>query len=348
MRIRTVATAVIFFALGAVASTVYFHSRPEKAPMRSVDILRASVPPGGAPGAATASVPLHPRPQTYEQRLAAAQSDPDDPAAAREAVLVEWIHSDRAAALRYLAANGYRDLALPRVARAFGQYATPAELLDIANGVDKPGEMLDGLGRNVPPAALNDFASMMAMVNPGSLKDTAGAVAVLLAGFNVDRAVAFALGLGSDDVRAAAITGVFEELRGSPAGASDVLSLYNSLPAAIQSDNSVLFAYGNDIWGSDPTGALAALGNISDPHTRTLALMSLSQRAASAAPDLAIAAVYAAGLSDQGVYNHVSRILQNWNAVDPTAASNFLATTQIIPVASVPKFRQLIAPPGGG
>ena len=349
MRIQTAITATVFFAIGAVASTFYFRAHPEKPPMRSVDILRASVPAGGAPTFGPAgAVPAAPRAQTYEERLAAAQADTDDPVAAREAVLVEWIHAHRAAAMRYLAANGYKDLALPRVARAVGQNATPAELVDIANGADKPGDVIDDLGKNIPPAALNDFASMMDQVSPGALRDTAAAVGGLLAGLNVDRAVAFALGLGSDEVRAAAMAGVFDELRGSAAGPSEVLSLYNSLQPALQSDSRVLFSYGNAVWGSDPSGALSALENIGDPHARMLALVTLSQRAASAAPDLAIAAVYASGLSDQGVYNHVSRILQNWNAVDPQAASNFLATTQIIPVASVPKYRQLIAPPGGG
>jgi len=88
---------------------------------------------------------------------------------------------------------------------------------------------------------------------------------------------------------------------------------------------------------------------ISSPTLRGQALITLSQNAASASPETAIAAVYAApGISEQGIYNHVSQILQNWSAVDPQAAANFLATTQIIPSADVKKYGPIVSPSTAG
>jgi len=119
------------------------------------------------------------------------------------------------------------------------------------------------------------------------------------------------------------------------------------LPPPIQTADPVLFSYGNAIWGSDPVAALQTLESIASPRERTMALIALSQNAASASPETAIAAVYASGVSDQGIYNHVSRILQNWSAVDPQTAAAFLSTTQLIPSGDVAKFTPMVMAPGG-
>ncbi len=289
------------------------------------------------------------RAQSFEERLKEAPvADGSDTAGRdrRDALLLEWLAADRGAAMRYMAGNGFRDVWLPGVTRAIGAKATPSELLAIANGAENPGDALFQVGRWTKPAVINEFAGLMASVNPNAAGPTAGAVSGLLAGLNIDRAVAFAREQATDQMRSFAFSGVLSALGSTPNGEAEVRSLYATLPASIQGNDAVLFSYGNAIWGSDPAGALQALEGISSPKDRMVGLIRLSQTAASAAPETAIAAVYASGVSDQGIYNHVSRILQNWSAVDPQAAANFLSTTQIIPAGDLPRFTPIVTQPG--
>jgi hypothetical protein len=148
-----------------------------------------------------------------------------------------------------------------------------------------------------------------------------------------------------ENVRDYAIGGVLEELRTGPNGESTIRSLYATLPGSIQTSDPVRLSYGNAIWASDPVAALQMLEGITAPQTRMLGLLILAKNSASSSPETAIAAIYASGIPEQGVYNHVGAILQNWSAVDPQAASSFLATTQIIPPIDLPRYAQAIAPP---
>ncbi|HEY1794383.1 MAG TPA: hypothetical protein VGG34_15820 [Opitutaceae bacterium] len=300
--------------------------------------------------AAASAVPV--QPPSFEERLKAVPwkgwdgraSDPG-----RFALLVDWLKVDRRAAMEFLAKNRFRELRNPAVARAVGEKATASELLEIANGAESPWDAVFGAGKWASPGVVNAMADLMPSVIPEAAGPTAGAVAGLLAGINLDRAMAFAISQQTDQVRAAAIGGIFDELRSGANGEAEIRSLYGSLPPALQNSDPVLFSYGNAIWGSDPVAALQALEGISSPKMRGMGLITLSQNAASASPETAIAAVYAApGMSDQAIYNHVSQILQNWNAVDPQAAAKFLSTTQIIPTADVAKFSPIVAPAGGG
>jgi hypothetical protein len=149
-------------------------------------------------------------------------------------------------------------------------------------------------------------------------------------------------------MRSYAMGDIFSALRSDPNGEAEIRSLYDALPPSEQASDPVRFGYGNAIWGSDPVAALQSLEGISSAKMRMLGLMALSQNAASSSPETAIAAVYASGVSEQGIYNHVSQILQNWSAVDPQAATNFLSTTQIIPASDVSKYTPIVASPNGG
>lgn len=291
------------------------------------------------------------RSRSYEERLRETQNiDWKDVAARaqRAAVLIEWLSADRGGALQFIMRVGSKDIWLPGVTKAIGEKATSSELLAIANGAEDPGNAVYQVGRWAMPEVVNGLANLMPSVGIAAAGPTAGAIGGLLAVLNVDRAVAFAKEQASDQVRAFAFSGIFGELTSTPNGGTTIRSMYAALPPSIQTDDSVLFSYGNAIWGSDPAGALQALESISSPKQRMVALISLSRAAASASPETAIAAIYASGVSDQGVYNHVSRILQNWSAVDPQAATNFLSTTQIIPSADMPKYTPIVVPPGGG
>jgi hypothetical protein len=285
-----------------------------------------------------------PRSLSLEERITGKEGAGDR----RGPLLLEWIWADRTGAMRFLAANRYRDLSYPGLAYAVAKKATVAELIAMADGADAPYDAITRVGRWVPPGVLNAFANLMANVNPDAAIQTTMAVGTLLAGLNVDRSVAFAMGQPTDALRASAIEGVFQQLREAASGESEVKAIYASLPPELQANDHLLFEYGNSVWGSDPSGAMQALQNIADPHTRMVGLMLLSRNAASASPEIAVAAVYATGMSEQGIYNHVSLILRNWNTLDPQGAANFLATTQVIPSASIARYRQLLAPQPGG
>jgi hypothetical protein len=302
---------------------------------------------GLAPVAATAE----PRIRSFEQRLQESPAaDWKNPAsqAQRAAIFIEWLNADRGAAMRYLAHAGYKDLWLPGVARAIGERATAAELLDIANGADHPGETVYQVGRWANAGAINDLANLMPSVDAGAAGKTAGAIGSLLAGINMDRAMAFAMGQPTDLLRGYAVSGVMNELADKPDGDAQARSWYASLPSSVQNSDPVLAAYGNSIWASDPAAALQALQGIADPQTKMIACLVLARNSTSSSPETAIAAIYESGLTGVGIYNHVSPILQNWYAVNPQAASNFLSTTQIIPPADVSKYAPIFVPPGGG
>jgi hypothetical protein len=247
--------------------------------------------------------------------------------------------------MRFLAANRYRDLHLNGVAKAVGAKSSASEVVSMANSAEDPFEAVYQVGKWLPAAEINALSGMMASVNPDSLRPVTSAVAGLLANLNVDRAMNFALGQPTDETRAAAIGGVFDQLRDTASGEAQIRSLVASLPASLRSSDPVLFEIGESTWATDPAAALQTLESIADPMMRMTGLLHLSALSASASPETAIAAVYAAGLSDRGIYNHVSQILQNWSAVDPKAAADFLSTTQIIPPGDMQKFAPIVAQP---
>ena len=248
----------------------------------------------------------------------------------------------------FLARNRFEDIWLPELAKAIGKAATASELLAIANSASNPGQAVYVIGKYASPDVVNGLAGLMPSVGTDAAAPTAEAISNLLADVNLDRAVAFALAQTDEQVRAHAIGGVFDELRSGPNGEAAIRSLYATLPPAIQTSDPVRFSYGNAIWGSDPVAALETLEGIASSQMRTNGLLVLSRNTASASPETAIAAVYASGISAQGIYNHVGPILKNWSAVDPQAEANFLSTTQIIPSADLPKYAPMVPTPSGG
>jgi hypothetical protein len=300
-----------------------------------------------------APVPLatEPHVKSFEQRLQELPvSDWKNPVGQtqRAVVLIEWLKADRGAAMRFLARTHYMDLWLPGVTRAIGEKASASELLDIANGADHPGEAVYQVARWDSAGAVNELANLMPSVNASAGGQTARAVGNLLAGINIDRATAFAMGQATDLLRSFAIAGVMDEMGSTPNGDAEVRSWYASLPPSIQNSDAVLSAYGDSTWTSDPAAALQALQGIADPQTKMFACLALAKNSTSSSPETAIAAIYESGLSGVGIYNHVNPILQNWYAVNPQAASNFLSTTQIIPPSDMPKYAPIVAAPGGG
>jgi len=288
--------------------------------------------------------------KSFEERMADAPSADSKDAADRSrraAVLIEWLGSDRRAALQFLAKNRFKDIWLPGLAKAIGTGATAAELLFIANSSDNSADTISEAGKWAGLEAVNGLAGLMASVSTDAAPRTALAVAGLLTAVNVDRGFAFAMSQTDENVRSYAISGVFTELRSGPNGDTAVRSLYSTLPPATQNSDAVRFGYGTTTWGSDPVAALQTLEGISAPQMRMAGLLYLSGEAASSSPETAIAAIYASGISSQGIFNHVNPIIQKWSAVDPQAASSFLATTQIIPGGDLAKYAPALATHGG-
>jgi hypothetical protein len=332
----------------AAVGGIFLRNRlqPKYAPGNDVRLEEGSLK---APAEMNPGDPIHF--ESFENRLKAAPgagwgNTPER--ARRAAILIEWLAADRKASMHYLAESKFEDLWLPGVAKTIGKTATSSELLLIANSASNPGEALSQIGKWSSPGVINELAGLMTSVSPNAAASTAGAVAGLLADLNLDRALAFGNSQPDDKMRSYAMSGVFDSLRSGPNGESEIRSLYSMLPPSVQLSDPIRFSYGNTIWGSDPVTALQTLEGISDPKTRMLGLMTLSQNAASSSPETAIAAAYASGVSEQGVYNRVSQIIQNWSAVDPQAASAFLTTTQIIPPADLSKYTPMVVPPKGG
>ncbi len=97
----------------------------------------------GDRAAAPPRVRIEARLQTFEERLRETENvDWKDSAALarRSSVLLEWLATDRIAALRFVALGRFKDLRLPGVAKAIGQTATPSELFAIANASDQTFE----------------------------------------------------------------------------------------------------------------------------------------------------------------------------------------------------------------
>ncbi len=268
--------------------------------------------------------------------------------ARRAAILIEWLVANRDAAFRFMVSNRFKDLWLAGVTKAIGEKATASELLAVANGTERPGDAVYQVARWDNPGAINGLANLMPSVNIDAAGPTAGAIGNLLAGINLDRAMDFAMGQATDQVRSFAVSGVMDGLSSLPNGEAEIRSWYASLPSSLQTANPVLAAYGIAIGGSDPTTALQDLEAITSPQSRMVALLVLVKNTASSSPETAIAAIYTSGLSPQGIYNHVNQVLQDWSAVDPQAASNFLTTTQVIPSGDITKYAPIVVQPGGG
>jgi hypothetical protein len=267
----------------------------------------------------------------------------------RAAIIIEWLAADRAAAMRFLSQTHYKDLWLPGITKAIGERATASELLDIANVADDPFNAIYQIGRwEESPGQISAFASLMPSVNATAAGPTAGAIGSLLATINIDSAKAFAMGQTTDQLRISAIAGVMNELSSQLNGEAEIGPWYKSLPPSIQTSDQVLAAYGISLWSSDPATALQTIQDISDPHTKMIACLVVAKNSESSSPATAIAAIYQSGLSGDGIYNHVNPILQNWYALNPQAAANFLATTQIIPPADLPRYAPIAVPPSGG
>jgi hypothetical protein len=350
MQAKHISQAVLICVVCALAGAFWLRTESQKGtepglPKDSKGISASTAASAPVSPAAAAQI------QSFEQRLKEAPGDDwknTSARARRAAILIEWLAADRQAAMQFLARNHFRDLWLPAVAKAIGETATPSELLGIANGADSPGEAVYQVARWDTPGAINELASLMPSVNVNAAGPTAGAIGSLLAGINVDRAMAFAMGQATDQMRSFAISGVMDELSLKPSGDAEVRTWYTSLPPSIQNSDQVAAAYSDAIWALDPDAALQTLAGISSPQTRMIAALVLANRSASTSPETAIAAIYQSGMPDIGIYNHVNQILQSWSAVDPQAAAAFLSTTQIIPSADLYKYAPIVVPPNGG
>ncbi len=341
---RVVVLCILSFLAGAFVSRKLPRSRVEPAAKEASVRFPAHAT---SPSIPEASV----MPQSFEERLRVVPGtdwNNKDERSRRAAILVEWLGADRSAALHYLALNHFSDIFLPGLAEAIGRTANAAELLAVANSAENPGGAISMIGKWAGPETINGLADLMPSVSADAAPQTAAAVAGLLAGINLDRGLAFAMAQTDPRSRADAIGGVFDELRGGPNGETAIRALYTKMPPDIQSSDPVRFSYGNVIWGSDPVAALQTLEGIASPQARTMGLLVLARNTASSSPETAIAAIYASGLTPQGIYNHVGPILQNWSAVDPQAAASFLSTTQIIPSGDVSRYAPIVATAPGG
>lgn len=338
------ALCILSFLAGAFVSREFPRVKSEPAAQAASAKASFPVPAPSNPQAQVQS-------SSFEERLEAVPGTDWSNTAERSrraAILIEWLGTDRSAALHYLALNRFRDIFLPGLAEAIGRTANAAELLSVANSAESPGGAISMIGKWAGPETVNDLADLMPSVSADAAPQTAAAVAGLLAGINLDRGLAFAMAQTDPRVRADAIGGIFDELRGGPNGETAIRSLYAKMPPDIQSSDAVRFSYGNVIWGSDPVAALQTLEGIASPQARTMGLLVLARNTASSSPETAIAAIYASGLTPQGIYNHVGPILQNWSAVDPQAAASFLSTTQIIPSGDVSRYAPMVGPSPAG
>jgi hypothetical protein len=331
--------AIFWSVLGAGACALFLSNRAPSPSRTEMAEVKRPVPSEPAP---RPSAP-NPASQSFEERLDAAKDRFQ-----RGSIVAEWIARDRASAMRFLAASGFRDLGLPGVAEALGRSVTMDELLAIANGSEHPDSDLLSVGKWASPQAISGFASLMPSVGITAANDTARAVGQLLAGLSLDRAIAFSLGLPTDAERAAGVSGVFSELESAPNGEGRLLALYNSLPPSVQSaDPALLRFYIDATSDSDPVAALQALNGITSRPQRIIAALVLAKNVSSSSPETAIAALYASGLPAGNISNRVNAILQNWAAVDPQGAANFISTTQVIPVADKANYNGVLPAPGG-
>jgi hypothetical protein len=279
----------------------------------------------------------------YASRLAAlnANTSPDVRDLEREKILVDWIHRDRAAAFAFLQHEGFASLHLRAVAKAIATQATAADFAAIAKHADEPFDRLSAVGEFLGPNATTQLIAATKLVSDQKLPPLAAATADLIAHQNLDAALRFANGLPTTAAQSSAYASVIDELSGTNQ-LQEAQTVFSSLPANIQAQDDLRFAYGAATIDSNPAGALQELSAISDPHERTMAMVLFARKVEPTAPGAAIDAILNSGLSPVGVMNHASRIITTWAAYDPNSAQAFIDSATGLSAEQKTAFRSLI------
>jgi hypothetical protein len=280
---------------------------------------------------------------TYASRLAAlnANTSPDIRDLERAKILVDWIHKDRPSAFAFLRNEGFASLRLQAVAEAIAAKATAADFAAIAEYAEMPYESLAAVGKF---QGLDGTAQLIAatnLVDDQKLPPLAAATADLIAHQNLDAALRYASGLPTTAAQSSAYAAVIDELSGTN-HMQEAQAVYSSLPANIQTQNDLRFAYGTATIDSNPSGALQELSAISDPRQRTMAMVLFARKVEPTAPGAAIDAILNSGLSPVGVMDHASRIITNWAAYDPNGAQAFIDSATGLSTEQKTALRSLI------
>jgi hypothetical protein len=280
---------------------------------------------------------------TYASHLAAinAGTSPDVRDLERAKILVDWFHHDRAAAFAFLQNEGFASLRLPAVAKAIAAQATAADFAAIAEYADQPFERLSAVGEFLGPDGTAQLIAATKLVNDQKLPPLAAATADVIAHQNLDAALRYAGGLPTTAAQGSAYAAVIGELSGTNQ-LQEAQAVYSSLPANIQTQDDLRFAYGTATIDSNPSGALQELSAISGPGERTMAMVLFSRKVEPTAPDAAINAILNSGLSPVGVMNHASRIIANWAAYDPNGAQAFIDSSTGLSAEQKTALRSLI------
>lgn len=343
MKPKSVLNAALWAVAGALVSFSILKEHPG-ADRKDITRLPPLQPLPAAPE--PGSLNARPGIRSFEERLQQpAARSPRLARAQRAALLIEWFEQDRAAAMRYLEENRFREASLPGLADAIGSTTSARELLEIANNAESPGMVLEAIGRWASPEVIRAFAALMPSVGAGAANQTAGAIGNLLAKLDVESARTFALGLPTAEQQSYALMGLFDQLRDTSMGGTEILNVFNSLPPSLQAIGRVRFYNVLQLGATDPAAALQALNSMPADYFRTLTSLALANNVKNISPETAIAALYQSGLSGNGVWNKVGPILQNWYANDPQGALNFLQNTQIIPPADKGNYSSYL---GGG
>jgi hypothetical protein len=339
MKTKSVLNAVFWALVGAAVSYAVLkgHARFGRAVSSNPSSVHQPTPP-----VASTPTDLTTRPSlgSFEDRLKQALSQSPS-----VALLLEWFEQDRAAVMRYLEANRFRDARLPGLADAIGKTTSARELLDIANNAESPSMVLEDIGKWASPDVIRAFAALMPSVSVSAANETADAIGNLLAKLDVESARAFAMNLPTAEQQSYALVGLFEQLRDTSMGGTEILSVFNSLPPSVQAIGRVQFYNVLQLGATDPAAALQALNSMPADYFKTLTSLVLANNVKNISPETAIAALYQSGLSGNGVWNKVGPILQNWYASDPQGALNFLQNTQIIPPSDKGNYSSYL---GGG
>jgi hypothetical protein len=279
----------------------------------------------------------------YASRLAAINSNtsPDVRDLERAKILVDWIHKDRASAFAFLRNEGFASLRLRAVAEAIAAQATAADFAAIAEYAEMPYDSLTAVGKFLGPDGTAQLIAATKLVSDQKLPPLAAATADLIAHQNLDAALRYASGLPTTAAQSSAYAALIDELSGTNQ-LQEAQAVYSSLPANIQTQDNVRFAYGTATIDSSSSGALQELSAISDPHERTMAMVLFARKVEPTAPGAAIDAILNSGLSPVGVMNHASRIMTTWAAYDPNGAQAFIDSATGLSAEQKTALRSLI------
>jgi len=245
----------------------------------------------------------------------------------RAAILAEWLTTDFPAAFAFLRSEKFASLSLPGIAPLIAARVDLDQLVIIADESALTFDALNAIGTSLDVAKLNAFIATTGSVAPAKQGDVAAAIAATLTSRNLDAALRYAQAISEPTTQAAAYAAIVDVLTTKNA-TTDARALVESLPESVRNRDAVRWAYGNALRDSAPDEALASLGTIADPLNRRMALVGFSRDVEARAPAAAMQAIFNAGLTPEGALDHASRILRTWASLDPTAARQYLATSE--------------------